>query len=85
MAGTPIDPSYQFIEVDPSDTAILSYNNMPLKCKGIYVAVAGDLTVDDDLGNPVTFINIAAGVIHPISTQRIRATGTAATGIVALF
>lgn len=83
--ATSIDPSFQFVTVTPSDTALLEYNGKKMRCRGIYVGVSGDVAVKDDAGNSVTFVGVAAGVIHAISTDRILNTGTDATDIVALF
>jgi hypothetical protein len=84
-SGSPIDPSYQFAVVTPSDTALLSYAGEKGRSKGIYVGTTGNLAVKDDKGNSVTFVNVLAGVIHPISTDQILFTGTSALNIIALF
>ena len=85
-----IASSDEFVAVTPSNTALLTYpydNGDPITrtCKGIYVGVAGDVAVKDKYGNSVTFGNLAAGMIHPIATKQILSTGTAATGIIAIF
>lgn len=89
-AGSQLDSSFQFSAVTTSDTATLSYtdadsNTQVRRCKGIYVGVSGDVVVKDDAGTSVTFKDLANGIIHPISTDRIMATGTTATNIVCLF
>lgn len=68
------------ISVTPSDSADLSIGF----CRGILVGVAGALSVVTTSGTTVTFPVVVAGVIHPICATRIRATGTTATGIVAV-
>lgn len=87
MAGSPIDPSYQFINVTPSDSLVLTYHNRPVRTKGISFKTAGDLAIKDDEGTTVVIPSgsLVAGVIHPISTQQILSTGTAAVSIVAYF
>lgn len=84
---SPIDSSSAPILVTPSDALILKYHGVSLKCRGISFAVAGDLAIKDDQDTTVIIPNgsLAAGSIHPISTQQVLATGTAATGIVAYF
>jgi len=84
-SGTPIDPSYKFVSVTPSDTAILSYDGESLKTKAIYIGGAGDLAIPNDLGTSVTFVAVAAGSLLPLSTQQVLSTGTTATSIIALF
>lgn len=87
MAGTPIDPSYQFINVTPSDTDVLMYHNHPVRTKGIAFKTAGALAIKDDQGTTVVIPSgvLVAGVIHPISTDKILSTGTTAVDIAAFF
>ena len=74
-------PSSNFVAVTPSDSADLPNG----ECRGLYVGVAGDLTVDDCNGHTsVLFKNAAVGY-HPISCRRVRATGTAAANVNALY
>ncbi len=84
-SGTPIDPSYKFVAVSPSDTALLVYDGEPSRTKGVYVGGAGNLVCKNDLGANITFTGLVAGALYPISTSQILATGTTATNIVALF
>lgn len=53
--------------------------------RGIYVGASGDLKVDLMNGDAVTFVGLAAGVIHPMCVKRVYATGTTATGIVGVY
>lgn len=67
--------------VTPSDS-----NDLPkLPTSGIYIGTGGTLTVDDMDGNSVQFKNLANGQILPIKVRRVRATGTAALDIIALY
>lgn len=68
------------IDVAPSDSADLSLGF----CRGIIVGVAGAVSVLGTSGTVINFPLLVAGVIHPICATRIRATGTTATGIVAV-
>lgn len=52
--------------------------------RGIYVGVSGDVKVTMLDGTAVTFVGLAAGVIHPICCVQVFSTGTTATDIVAL-
>lgn len=53
--------------------------------RGIYVGVTGDLKVDTVGGSTVTFVGLAAGIIHPIRARRVYATGTSVTSIVGVY
>lgn len=72
---------YSFFSITPSDTDPLERG----RTTGLYIAATANLTVEDVLGTPVTFTGLAGGVVHPICTKKVRATGTTATGIVGLF
>lgn len=53
--------------------------------RGLYVGVTGDVKVDLAGGDTVTFVGLAAGIIHPISATRVYSTGTTATSVVGLY
>lgn len=59
-------------------------NDLTEQTRGIYVGVSGDVKVDMVGGTTATFVNLAAGIIHPIQATRIYATGTDATNILGL-
>ncbi|MCM3130946.1 hypothetical protein ACFQ3J_00400 [Paenibacillus provencensis] len=71
--------------VTPSDTLNIALPTGMSFTKGIYVAGSGNLRVIMSDGTDVTFTSIAGGMIHPISAIRVMATGTTATGIVAVY
>ena len=87
MSDQAIHSSSRFINVTPSDTALLKYDGVALSCNGISFATAGALAIKDDVGNTVVFPNgsLAAGVIHQICTSQVLSTGTGALNIVAYF
>lgn len=60
--------------------------DLPYVTRGIYVGVAGDLAVTL-VGDsaPVTFANLAAGVIHPLRVKQVHETGTDAENIVGVY
>lgn len=68
-----------FAPVVPSDAA-----DLPSPCQGIMVTVAGNVVCRNLAGQDIT-IPVPVGVILPISTRRILATGTTATGIIAFW
>jgi hypothetical protein len=65
--------------VTPSDTVDLAFTS-----RAIYVGGAGALTVILSSGVTVTFAVVPAGSWLWIAATRVKATGTAATSIVAL-
>ncbi len=50
--------------------------------RAISFAVAGDLEIITQDGTTIIIPGLAAGIMHPIGAQRVRAAGTTATGIV---
>jgi len=66
--------------VTPNDAADLPGG----ATRGLIVSVAGALKVDWADGSTTTIPNVTAGD-HPYQVKRVYATGTAATGIVALY
>lgn len=82
--------SDEFIAVTPSDTALLTYPNdqgdqITRKCKAIFVAATGDITIKNSAGIPVLHTNVLGGGFYAFSTNQIMATGTTANGLVAYF
>lgn len=66
--------------VTPNDAS-----DLPKIASGIYVGATGDLVVTFLDGNTVTLKGLASGVIHPLCVKRVLATGTTATGIIAMY
>lgn len=67
--------------ITPSDTV-----NITGDCRGVYVGGAGDVAAvfyPDDA--PVIFKAVPVGTVLPIQPQRINASGTSATFLVALL
>ncbi len=79
-----IAPSSAFVAVTASDTVLLKYNGVVTRTKALYIGGAGDVAVKNDLGTTVTFQNIPAGTLLPISVSLVLA-ATTATNIVACF
>lgn len=74
------------IAVNPHDTNVLvDADSSKVVCRGISVAVAGDVAWKDENGVSRIAKNLAAGIIHPITTNLIKSTGTTATGVVAYW
>lgn len=64
--------------VTPSDTADNTGS-------AIYVGGAGNVVVDTETGQTVTFTAPPVGAILPIRVVRVRATGTTATNLLRLW
>ena len=79
-AQSGIGSSSTLLPVTPSDDADLP-NGMP---RAIHVGAAGSVAVMDIHGTIVTLVSLD-GQYHPVKVRRVLATGTTATGIVALY
>jgi len=73
-------PVRSALAVVPSNTADLAQVT-----RGVYVGQTGDLALTMADGSTVTFANVQAGSLLPLRAVRIRATGTTATSILALW
>lgn len=73
-------PARNAAEITPHDTNDLAYVT-----RGVYVGVSGDLKVETANGDVVTFVGLAAGMVHPIQCKQVYATGTTATSIVGVW
>lgn len=72
-------PANRLITIAPSDSS-----DLPFVSRAINVATAGAVRVTTREGDTGT-VFVAAGIAFPLRAARIWATGTTATGIVALF
>jgi hypothetical protein len=74
-----INSSTRAAAVTPNDSTVVN-------CNAIYVGGAGNISVVLQSDNtPVTFTAVPVGSILPVAARIIRATGTTATLMVALF
>lgn len=60
-------------------------NDLPTPAKAIYVGGAGDLTVTTGSGEDVVFKAVPVGTVLPVKIKRVKATGTTATLLLALW
>lgn len=81
-AGGGIESSIEgAVAVTPDDATDLTYVT-----RALYLGVAGDVTVILLDGTQVQFLNLAAGVFHPLRVKRVLDAGTDADlGIVACY
>jgi len=77
--GGLMNPGMKFTAITPSDAVDLVYTT-----RGILVAGAGAIQIMGDQDTVPCILYLAAGIIHPIMAKRIYASGTVATGIVAV-
>lgn len=77
---TGMEPAGSAFAISPDNSTDLA-----LMTRGIYVGGTGDLKVDMADGTTVTFVGLAAGVVHPIRARRVYATGTSATSIIGVI
>lgn len=76
-------PAANGFAITPHDTNYLRADQLPIRA--IYVAGTGNLVVSfDKLRTTVTLTSIPAGCIMPLAVTHVLATGTTATGLVAL-
>lgn len=80
MSNYDTGPFREALAVSPHDTNAIS------RCRALYVGGAGNVTLrtNDDDGD-VLFTGVPAGSVLPIGAKYVRATGTTATAIVALY
>ncbi|HUF56671.1 MAG TPA: hypothetical protein VMM55_08950 [Thermohalobaculum sp.] len=72
-------PGHSAADIVPADGTDLAVTS-----RALYVGGAGDLRVTMAGGQTVTFANLAPGIL-PVRVRRVHATGTTASGIVALW
>ena len=77
-ASTPADYA---AAITPHDST-----NLPIPARAVYVGTGGDITaIIAAGGNAVLFKNVPGGTILPVRVQRVNATATTATDMVALY
>ena len=76
----PVSPIRDAAAVTPSDSVTL-----PTVTRAIYVGQPGDVAVSMAGGQAVTFQSVPAGSLLPIRVSVVKATGTSAGGILALW
>lgn len=73
-------PAHDASSIVPDDGADLQHTS-----RAIYVGGGGDLRLRMASGTEVTFTAVAAGMIYPLRAARVMATGTTASGLIALW
>jgi hypothetical protein len=80
LAGALLNAYTSSASVTPSDGTDLT--NVT---RALFIGGAGNLVVIDQSGNTTTFTGVAAGTLLTLRVTRVKATGTTATNIVALW
>ena len=73
-------PATDATSLTPSDTAVLS----PIP-RAIFIGQAGDVTVEMQGGQVVTYSNVQGGTVLAIRALRVHQTGTTASAIVSMW
>ena len=79
-ADSAANPARQLRAITPSDT-----ENIPFVAKGIFVGTGGTISILAVGDTEAVALTVQDGAILPIRARRINATGTTATGLVALI
>lgn len=81
MWSMPVSSGYtDAAAITPSDTLALAR-----PCEAFFVGTGGTVTVVTASGNTVPFANVPSGTTVRLALGQVKATGTSATGIVALY
>jgi hypothetical protein len=72
-------PAKHLFDVVPDDGADLS-----VACRALNVSGSGTVRVTS-VGGEIVSVSVAAGIAFPVRCSRVWATGTTATGIVAMY
>lgn len=75
-----IGPARNAVAVTPNDSADLT-----AVTRGVMVGVSGNVSVNMSGSGSAVVLPLTAGQLYPIAVSRILATGTTATGIVAIW
>jgi len=78
--NTGLQSADHFQAISPSDGSDLAFQT-----RAIYVGAAGNLSILNFLGEIVVFVGLPVGALLPVVTSRVRATGTTAANLVALY
>lgn len=72
-------PAVDAFPITPDDN-----NNLTQTVRAIYVGNAGDVNLVTAGGSTVTFTGLSGSTVLPVTTTRVRASGTTASGIIGL-
>lgn len=65
--------------ITPADSILTT------KARALYIGTGGNVTVLTSNGSSVTFSNVVAGTILPVSVKQVSSTGTTASNIIGLI
>lgn len=83
----PDGSGYRYVSVTPSDTYVFdaSSDTVPNPPRAIYVGTGGDISLVSLDGDTVIFKNVVTGTLLPVYFKQVKATGTTASNLVAIF
>jgi hypothetical protein len=73
-------PGTGYVAVTPNDGTDLALG----MCRALWIDVGGTISIDSEEGDSAVSFTVPAG-LFPIGCKRVRATGTTATGIKAIY
>lgn len=73
------EPAFGAFAITPDDAAAL-----PRLTRSLYVGGGGDLTVEMERGEVVTFVSVPAGTLLPLQLRKVT-TATTATSLIGLY
>jgi hypothetical protein len=73
-------PAERAAAVTPNDST-----DLPISSRGLWVGGGGSIVIITTKGDEVTLAGVPGGSLLPIRAARVKATGTTATSIVALW
>lgn len=79
ISMTDVSPAATFKSFTPSDDPADNFDRRP---RAIYVGTGGTVVAVNNVGEQVTFLNVANGTELHIRPTRIHATGTTASGFI---
>lgn len=74
------DTAKKSLTVTPSDST-----DLPERARAIYVGVTGNVSIVDPYGNTAVYFAVPAGFQINAEVDRINATGTTATNLIAMI
>ncbi len=80
VADAPSAPATRCVAVTPHDANPLS--DIP---KAMYIGTGGTIVLQGTSGGDASFANVADGSVLPVRARFVKATGTTASDIVALY
>ena len=82
---TNYSPTFPMYPAGAVSATLSDTTNMPHPCVLFVGGTAGNIKVTTANGDEIVFGNVQTGTVLPVQVIRVWSTGTAATGIVAIY